>query len=46
MMKNLLWMAGGVGVGMAASMYSKDIKRLMKKGKKELNKTLKNTESN
>ena len=46
MLKNMLWMAGGLGVGIAASMYSKDIKKLMKKGKRELNKTMKNMESN
>ena len=46
MFKNLLWMVSGVGVGLAASMYSKDIKRLFKKGKKEMSKTIKNIESN
>lgn len=35
---NMLWMASGVGVGMLASKYSKDIKKAMKKGKKEINK--------
>lgn len=33
-MKNALYMLGGVGVGLLASKYSKDIKKVMKKGKK------------
>ncbi len=37
-LSNMLWMASGVGVGMLASKYSKDIKKAMKKGKKEINK--------
>ncbi len=35
---NMLWMAGGIGVGMMAQKYSKDIKKAMKKGKKEVSK--------
>jgi len=38
MVKNMLWMAGGVGVGMMASKYSKDIKKMMKKSTKEVTK--------
>lgn len=37
-MGNMMWMLGGVGVGMLASKYSKDIKKAMKKGKKEVSK--------
>lgn len=33
-MKNALYMLGGVGVGLLASKYSKDIKKVMKKSKK------------
>lgn len=35
---NMLWMAGGIGVGMMLQSKSKDIKKVMKKGKKEINK--------
>ncbi len=31
---NMLWMAGGIGVGMMLQSKSKDIKKMMKKGKK------------
>lgn len=34
MMKNVMFMLGGVGVGLLASKYGKDIKKVMKKGKK------------
>lgn len=44
--KNMLWMASGVGVGYMAKTYSKDIMKLMKKGKREMNKQIKNMESN
>lgn len=37
-LNSMLWMAGGIGVGMLASKYSKDIKKAMKKGKKEVSK--------
>ncbi len=33
-MKNVYFMLGGIGVGLLASKYSKDIKKVMKKGKK------------
>lgn len=46
LVKNMLWMAGGVGVGYMAKTYSKDIMQLMKKGKKEMNKQIRNMESN
>ena len=35
---NMLWMAGGIGVGMMLQSKSKDIKKMMKKGKKEVEK--------
>ena len=38
-MKNLMYMLGGVTVGVVASKYSKDIVKLMKKEKKTLAKT-------
>ena len=41
--KNMMWMLSGVGAGLAASYYSKDIKKIMKKGKKEMTKAVKNT---
>lgn len=37
-LNNMLWMLGGVGVGVMTSKYSKDIKKAMKKGKKEVSK--------
>ena len=40
--KNMMWMASGVGVGFLASRYSKDIGKIMKKGKKEINKSMNN----
>lgn len=46
LLKNMLWMAGGASIGYMASAYSKDIKKLMKKGKREMNKQIKNMESN
>ena len=42
MFKNMMWMFSGVGVGFLASKYSKDISKLMKKGKKEIDKTINN----
>ncbi len=36
--KNMMWMVSGLGVGFLASKYSKDIKNIMKKTKKEINK--------
>ena len=39
MLKNMMWMMGGAAAGFLASRYSKDIKRLAKKGKRELSKT-------
>ncbi len=38
-MKNLMYMLGGITVGVVASKYSKDIMKLMKKEKKTLAKT-------
>ena len=35
MMKNMLWMASGVGVGVTLAKYSKDIKKMMKKYKND-----------
>lgn len=40
-MKNIMWMLGGVGVGMTISKYGKDIKKIMKKEKKMITKTAK-----
>lgn len=37
-LNNMLWMLGGVGVGMMVQSKSKDIKKMMKKGKKEVEK--------
>ncbi len=36
MIKNMMWMMGGVGVGIMCSKYSKDIMKFMKKSKKEV----------
>jgi hypothetical protein len=38
-MKNMMYMLGGVGVGIVASKYGKDIMKAMKKEKKTLTKT-------
>ncbi len=46
MMKNMLWMASGIGVGMITYKYSKDIKKMMKKGKKEVSKVMNNQMKN
>lgn len=46
LLKNMLWMASGVGVGYMASMYSKDIKNMMKIKKRQINKQIKNMDSN
>ena len=37
-MKNMMYMLGGVGVGIVASKYGKDIMKSMKKEKKTLSK--------
>lgn len=37
-LNNMLWTLGGVGVGMMLQSRSKDIKKMMKKGKKEVEK--------
>jgi len=37
-LKNMLWMASGVGVGMMLQSKSKEIKKAMKKGTKEVTK--------
>lgn len=44
-LNNLLWMAGGVGVGMMLQSKSKDIKKVMKKGKKEVSKMANNVQN-
>ena len=38
-MKNMMYMLSGVGVGLLASKYGKDIMKVMKKEKKTLAKT-------
>lgn len=45
LLKNMMWMAGGVGVGYLVSTNSKSMKKLFKKGKKEVNKVM-NSASN
>lgn len=37
-LNNMLWMLGGVGVGMMVQSKSKEIKKAMKKGTKEVSK--------
>lgn len=44
-MKNMAFMMGGIGVGYCVSKYGKDIKKAMKKGKKEVMKTIENFEN-
>lgn len=44
-LNNMLWMLGGVGVGMVMQSKSKDIKKVMKKGKKEVSKMANNMQS-
>ncbi len=44
-MKNMAFMAGGIGVGYALSKYGKDIKKAMKKSKKEVMKTIQDMEN-
>ena len=46
MVKNMLWMVSGVGVGIMANKYSKDVIRYMKKGKREASRAMKNMTSN
>ena len=46
MLKNMMWMISGVGVGYMAKTYSKDIKKYFNKGKKEINKMTKSSSSN
>jgi mRNA-degrading endonuclease YafQ of YafQ-DinJ toxin-antitoxin module len=41
----MIYLAGGVGLGMMASKYSKDIKKMMKKGKKEVSKMANNVQN-
>ncbi len=36
MFKNMLWMAGGVGVGVLATKYSKSMKKMVKKCKNDV----------
>lgn len=38
LMKNMLWMGMGVGVGFLCSKYNKDIMKTFKKSKKQLDK--------
>ncbi len=45
MMKNMAFMAGGIGVGYCLSKYGKDIKKVMKKSKKEVMKTIEDMEN-
>lgn len=44
-LKNMAFMMGGVGVGYCISKYEKDIKKVMKKGKKEVMKTIEEIEN-
>ena len=46
MIKNMLWMISGVGVGIMANKYSKDVMKYMKKGKREASKAIKNMTNN
>ncbi len=40
--KNMLWMASGVAAGFLGATYYKDIKGMLKKGKKGIAKTMNN----
>lgn len=40
MLNNMLMFGAGIGAGMMVSKHSKDIKKAMNKGKKEVSKTL------
>lgn len=46
MWKNIMWMISGVGVGMVASTYSKDVQKFIKKNAKQMNKMTKSNGSN
>lgn len=46
MFKNIMWMVSGVGVGMVASTYSKDIQKFIKKNTPMMSKKMKNNQNN
>ena len=46
MFKNIMWMLSGVGVGMVATTYSKDVQKFIKKSGKEMTKMTKNNQNN